>query len=102
MPMSEMSRGKLPTKCPGCGSSSIKLSTGTLGDATKSGWSCSECNAFSFKEHDHPQITIGKRMSKNYDGVSAMDKSITHLPCNVQLGILRDRHRRLGIKCPQE
>ena len=83
---------EVPDKCPACGGK-IKFSSST-DDTTKSGWSCSSCNAFSFAVHDNPEITKGKRMSSRFDKVHCMDKSITKLPCDVQIGILRERQRK--------
>lgn len=85
-------RGKLPSKCPGCGAKISWISG--CSDSTKAGWNCTKCNAFSFAEHEHPEISGGIKMSSDFDDVGAMDKSITHLPCNVQIGILRGRHQR--------
>jgi len=82
-------KGALPTCCPACGGR-IRISGG-CDNSTRAGWSCSVCNAFSFADHDSAQITTGKKMKKELDGVHFMDKSITSLPTNVQIGILRAR-----------
>ena len=82
-------RGALPTSCPACGGR-IRISGG-CDDGARSGWSCSVCMAFSFAQHDSPEITRGKKLKKELEGVHFMDKAITSLPANVQIGILRAR-----------
>ncbi len=85
-----MSR-KIPKKCPSCGAGiSMGSNRGPGNDGTKIGWSCAAgCGAFSFAECEHPDITKGKRMAKDFKDVHCMDKKMTELPTNVQLGILR-------------
>lgn len=83
------SRGPLPKKCPACGG---KISMGRATSFSgQVGWRCTQCNAFSFQRHEHPEITRGKAMARDLEGVHYMDKQITRLPCNVQIGILRAR-----------
>ena len=84
-----MSRGALPKQCPACGGA-ISVSRG---NETRAGWCCTTkgCAVFGFKDYDSFGVTEGKRISGDYDGVSALDKRITSLPVNVQIGILRKR-----------
>lgn len=82
-------RGPLPDSCLACGSDiSWALS---CDDSTKAGWSCTKCSAYGHANYDAPEITQGKEMAASFEGVSAMDKSITCLPTMVQLGIMRKR-----------
>ena len=85
-----MSRGPLPSLCPAC-QSRISISRGTSGYGTKRGWSCmnNKCNAFGFSEYDHPDMTEGKRIAKEFKGIHPLDERLTSLSCNMQLGILR-------------
>ena len=53
-----------------------------------------KCNAV-IKGREHPEITKGKNMAKELKGVDCMDKRITSLPCNVQIGILRERQKNI-------
>ena len=80
---------KIPTKCPACGAG-IKLGSPQGLGGGKVGWSCTaNCGAFSLAVCDHPEITRGKKMAREFEGVHCMDKKMTKLPRRVQLGILR-------------
>ena len=83
--MTDLDRGEMPTKCPACGGR-IRMSRGK---SMKVGWNCTNCSAFSFAEHDHPDITKGKKMAPQFKGVPVMDRRMTSLPTNTQIGILR-------------
>ena len=53
---------------------------------------CRGCGAIG-RGHEHPQITRGRRVAGEFKNVPVMDKRMTRLQCNVQIGILRELHR---------
>jgi len=96
-----MDRLKLPEKnCPKCkGPIHWTVVRDSFGSPSVNG-SCNKC-MFMFREREAPQITEG--MSLEYNGkikgtpiknIGALDKRITSLPCDVQLGILRQRQHK--------
>ena len=82
---------KIPRICPGCAGTRINVKS--QGD-TGASWGCLDCGAIGRRGYDHPEITSGKRMAADYEGIHAMDEAITHLPCKVQIGILRERQAK--------
>ena len=84
-------------KCPECsGSISWKIVYNVWGAPTANGI-CRKCNIV-FRGREAPEITKGKNMERHYKigdtevkDMHCMDKRITRLPCNVQIGILRER-----------
>ena len=88
-------------KCPKCkGPIDWKIHHNEWGAPTASGW-CKKCNYF-FKGREAPEVAKGKRLERNgeIDGVPikdiyCMDKRISSLPCDVQIGILRERQKDL-------
>lgn len=95
---------KLPErKCPECGGRISWITVHELGAPTYSGL-CKKCNIV-FRGRETPHITKGKNLERNgkIEGISvkdihAMDKRITSLPCDVQIGILRARQHPDGGK----
>lgn len=83
----------LPKKCPKCGAGIVlSRSSGPYGDSK--GWSCAKgCGAFGGCDYEHPDITKGRNMAKDFKEVPAFDERLTSLSCNVQLGILRQLHQ---------
>ena len=83
-------------KCPQC-KNKMGWQEGLLRDGwrdmTKGRYYCTPCRLVGPMK-DSKLIIEGKRKSKIYDGISAMDKRITSLPGVVQIGILRERQHR--------
>jgi len=85
-------------ECPECkGPISWKIVRDSFGTARTNGL-CRNCNIV-FRGREAPEIRRGinmERHGKDVDGTPykdmyAMDKRITRLPCDVQIGILRAR-----------
>lgn len=90
--------GKPEKKCPECGGRISWITVTALGAPTVNGMCMNKkCNNV-FRGRESPEITRGKEMAKELEGVSCMDKRITRLPCNVQIGILRARQHPRGKK----
>jgi len=83
---------KPESKCPECGNKiNWEIITGALG-APQANGICTNCNIV-FRGREAPEIAKGKKMAKDLEGISCLDKRITRLSCNAQLGILRARQR---------
>jgi len=89
------------TQCPECGGPiSWKVIHGALGRPQYNGI-CPKCNIV-LRDREAPDIKRGKSLYRDgiIDGtpvrdMHCMDKRITSLPCDVQIGILREEHRQL-------
>ncbi len=93
-----MEKQRLPEKeCPECkGKIEWKVVRSNLGSPQYNGH-CSKC-AIVFRDREAPQITEGKKLEregeikgKPINKMTALDRRITRLPCDVQIGILRER-----------
>ena len=96
-----MRQQKLPEKkCPVCGGKiDWKVIHNKLGAPSYNGL-CEnhKCNAI-IKGRETPEITRGKELERGeLKGVHCMDKRITSLPCDVQIGILRQRMHPKGTE----
>jgi len=82
---------KKPEKyCPKCKNIiNWKTVHSALGAPSASGI-CEKCNIV-FKDREAFEITKGKEMAKDFEGISCLDKNFTKLSGTVQLGILRAR-----------
>lgn len=79
-------------ECPECGKKlDWKLVHNGWGSPQVNGL-CINCNIV-FRGREAPEITKGKQLERDGEtrGVNCMDKRITCLPCDVQIGILRQR-----------
>ena len=86
---------KPETKCPECnGSISWITIHGGLGQPLYNGI-CHKCNIV-LRGRETPELRRGRLMEKELRGVFVMDERITSLPTDVQIGILRERHRLEG------
>ncbi len=90
---------KAETECPECGGYLSWMVVHELGAPMYNGL-CGKCNII-LRWREAPEISRGKALEKygEIDGtpvkdMKAMDKRITRLPCDVQIGILRERHCR--------
>jgi len=84
-------------KCPKCdGPLSWKIVRNKWGAPTVNGL-CSKCNII-LRGREAPEITKGLKLEKSgvLKGVHCMDKHITSLPCDVQIGVLRQRMHPKG------
>ena len=75
---------------------SWKIVRGAWGSPFANGL-CSNCNIV-FRGRESPEITRGMTLEKTgaTQGIHCMDKRITSLPCDVQIGILRQRMHPKG------
>lgn len=84
--------------CPVCGSRiSWKTVHGELGQPTYNGL-CTRpgCNTL-FIGRETPQLTRGRNLERGeFKGVDCMDRRITSLPCDAQIGLLRERQKHLA------
>lgn len=91
--MADNDRLKLPEKeCPEChGEISWIIVRDEWGSPQANGH-CGKCSLV-FRNREAPEITEGMELehSGSTKGIPAMDERITRLPCDVQLGILRER-----------
>ncbi len=78
-------------QCPECkGPLSWKTVRNGLGAPTANSF-CPKCNIV-LRKREAPEITRGKQLERReMKGIHCMDKRITRLPCDVQIGILRQR-----------
>lgn len=77
-------------ECPECkGPLSWKVVRGTYGNPLYNGL-CSKCNII-LRGRETPDVTKGRALAHELIGVNCMDKKITKLSGDVQLGILRER-----------
>lgn len=86
-------------KCPNCDSKDIdwKIVRDELGTPSYNGL-CKNCNAI-MRGREPPEITRGRKLEKGeLKGVYCMDKRITSLSCNTQIGILRERQKHLHTR----
>ncbi len=90
---------KVETECPECGRSIDWKVIYELGSPQYNGL-CRNCNIV-LRGREAPDITRGKSLEESGEiggtpvkDMEVMDKRITSLPCDVQIGILRERHRR--------
>lgn len=83
----------MPEKeCPECGGKlTWKLVRNSWGSPQVNGL-CSKCNIV-LRGRKAPGISKGERLEREgvTSGISCLDKRITNLPCDVQIGILRQR-----------
>ena len=80
-------------KCPVCGSKiSWKTVHGEMGQPYYNGLCIKPgCNTVLMCR-ETPRVTRGRNLERGeLKGVPCMDKRITRLPCDVQIGILRQR-----------
>ncbi len=84
--------------CPECGGPvSWKVIHSSWGAPLYNGL-CGKCNTI-LRGRETPEITKGKELEKGeMKGVPCMDKRITALPCDVQIGILRQRMHPKGTE----
>jgi len=86
-------------KCPVCGSKiSWKTVHGELGQPSYNGL-CTKpgCNIL-LMDRETPQLTRGRNLERReLKGIDCMDKRITSLSCDVQIGILRERQKHLHL-----
>lgn len=88
-------------KCPECkGLIEWIIVHNAWGAPTANGL-CRKCN-IHFRGREAPEVTKGKALEKSgeIDGkavkdMHCMNKRITRLPCDVQIGILRERQKHL-------
>ena len=83
---------KPETKCPECNGSIDWITIHDVGGEPLYNGICHKCNII-FKSRETPELRRGRLMEKELRGVYVLDKRITSLPTDVQLGILRERHR---------
>ena len=58
---------------------------------------CKKCNIV-FRKRETPEVTRGKQLERGeLNGVDCMDKRITSLSLQTQLGILRERQKTFKI-----
>lgn len=94
---------KLPSpekECPECGGKISWKSFVTIFGSPFVNGLCSKCNII-FRNRQDPQVTEGENLELEGEiggvkikDIPAMDKRITSLPCNVQIGILRQRQHK--------
>lgn len=90
---------KPETECPECaGPIDWIVVRGTLGKSMYNGL-CEKC-CIVLRDREVPDVTRGKILEKDgkvgdifIKDIGALDKRITSLPGDVQIGILRERHR---------
>ncbi len=89
---------KSPEKrCPLCKGKLSWITVRRLGAPSANGI-CPKCNIV-LRGREAPEITRGKALEKGeMKGVHCMDKRITRLPCDVQIGILRQRMHPKGTE----
>ena len=88
-------------KCPECkGPMEWKVVHSLLGAPSTTVF-CSKCNLVG-TGREAPQVAEGKELERSgkingkpIKDMAAMDKRITRLPCDVQIGILRERQKDL-------
>ena len=83
-------------KCPNCGSKNLnwKVVYSHLGAPGYNGF-CLDCKAV-MKGREPPGLVRGKALEQGeLKGVDCLDKRITSLPCDTQIGILRERQKHL-------
>lgn len=81
-------------ECPSCGGKlSWKIIVTSLGAPMANGM-CPKC-CIVLRGREAPEVTRGRQLENGeLKGVSALSRRIMRLPCNVQIGILRERHRQ--------
>ena len=85
-------------KCPIC-KKPMSWQEGLLHDGARNystgRYFCIPCR-ISGKMKDSRELRKGRKLAKNFKGISALDKRITRLSTAMQLGILRGRQREEG------
>jgi len=83
-------------KCPIC-KKPMEWQEGLLSDGhrdmTVGRYYCKPCK-LAHKMQDSKGVIKGKKLAHEFIGVSAMDKRILALPTAVQIGLLRERHKK--------
>jgi hypothetical protein len=88
--------------CPECkGPINWKVVRNTFGSPVVNGL-CTKCNII-FRRREAPHVTEGKNLERDgtlngtpVSEIDCMDRRITSLPIDVQIGILRERQKNLG------
>lgn len=95
-----MRKQKLPEKkCPVCGGKiDWKVVHSEMGAPAYNGLCQTPgCNTL-LKDRETPEVTRGKELERGeLKGVDCMDKRITSLSCDTQIGLLRERQKHLDI-----
>ncbi len=84
-------------KCPECKGPISWITVRDDFGSPRANGLCSKCNIV-FRGREAPEITKGMKLEKSgaTQGIHCMDKRITSLPCDVQIGILRQRMHPKG------